>query len=129
MKLNGLFVISAVYLGLVGLGFLFAPTALMFGTVGSGASAALIANLRGPASTFIAIAVLNWMARNTEASSARDAIVLANTVGFGIAGILDVLAVLTSGAPTIELVPAIINLIIAVAFFMAGKASMSASAK
>jgi len=129
MKLNSLFVISALYLGLVGLGFLFAPTALMFGTVGPGASAALIANLRGPASTFIAIAVMNWMARNAEASTARDAIVLANTVGFGIAGILDVLAVVTSGAPAIELVPAVINLLIAVAFFMAGKASMSASTK
>jgi hypothetical protein len=125
MKLNILLTISAIYLALVGLGFLFAPTAIMFGTVEAGASAALIANLRGPASTFIAIAVLNWVARNAEASKARDVIVLANTIGFGLAGILDVLAVL-SGAPAIELVPAIINLLIAAAFFWAGRASMSA---
>lgn len=125
MKLNVLLAISAIYLALAGLGFLFAPTGIMFGTVEAGASAALIANLRGPASTVIAIAVLNWIARNAEASKARDAIILANTIGFGLAGILDVLAVL-SGAPTIELVPAVINLLIAVAFFWAGRASMSA---
>ena len=125
MKLNVLLTISAVYLALVGLGFLFAPTAIMFGTVEAGASAALIANLRGPASTFIAIAVMNWVARNAEASTARNAIVLANTVGFGLAGILDVLAVV-SGAPAIELIPAIINLLIAAAFFWIGRANMSA---
>ena len=128
MRLNILFVISAIYLALVGLGFLFAPTALMFGTVGPEASAALIANLRGPASTFIAIALLNWLARNAEASKTRDAIVLANIVGFALAGVSDVLAVV-SGAPSIELVPAIINLVIVVAFFWLGRASMSAATR
>ena len=107
---------------------LVAPTAFMFGTVGPDASAALIANLRGPASTFIAIALLNWLARNAEASKTRDAIVLANIVGFALAGVLDVLAVV-SGAPSIELVPAIINLVIVVAFFWLGRASMSAATR
>lgn len=129
MRLNILFVISAIYLALVGLGFLFAPTALMFGTVGPEVSGALIANLRGPASTFLAIALLNWLVRNAETSKTRDAIVLANTVGFGLAGVLDVLAVVGSGAPTIELIPAILNLVIAVAFFWLGRASMSAATR
>jgi hypothetical protein len=123
-----LFVISAIYLALVGLGFLFAPTALMFGTVGPEASAALIANLRGPASLFIAIAVLNWLARNAEPSKIRDAIVLSNIVGFTLAAALDVLAAV-SGAPTIVLVPAIINLVIVVAFFWLGRANMSAATR
>ena len=129
MRLNILFVISAIYLALVGLGFLFAPTALMFGTVGPEASAALIANLRGPASLFIAIALLNWLARNAEASKTRDAIVLSNIVGFALAGVLDVIAVVGTGAPSIELVSAIINFVLVVAFFWLGRASMSAATR
>src|SRR3954447_7059042 len=119
-------VISAIYLGLVGLGMLFAPTAFMFGTVGPEASAALIANLRGPASLFIAIALLNWLARNAEPSKARDAIVVSNIVGFALAGVLDVLAV-SSGAPSIELAPAITNFVIVVAFLWLGRARVSAA--
>jgi len=129
MRLNILFVISAIYLALVGLGFLFAPTALMFGTVGPEASAALIANLRGPASLFIAIALLNWLARNAEASKTRDAIVLSNIVGFALAGVLDVIAVVGTGAPSIELVPAIINFVLVVAFFWLGRVNMSAATR
>jgi hypothetical protein len=129
MRLNILFVISAIYLALVGLGFLFAPTALMFGTVGPEASAALIANLRGPASLFIAIALLNWLARNAEASKTRDAIVLSNIVGFALAGVLDVIAVIGTGAPSIELVPATINFVLVVAFFWLGRAKMSAATR
>ena len=129
MRLNILFVISAIYLALVGLGFLFAPTALMFGTVGPEASAALIANLRGPASLFIATALLNWLARNAEVSKTRDAIVLANIVGFALAGVLDVIAVIGTGAPSIELVPAIINFVLVVAFFWLGRANMSAATR
>jgi hypothetical protein len=129
MRLSILFVISAIYLALVGLGFLFAPTALMFGTVGPEASAALIANLRGPASLFIAIALLNWLARNAEASKTRDAIVLSNIVGFALAGVLDVIAVVGTGAPSIELVPAIINFVLVVAFFWLGRANMSAATR
>jgi len=71
--------------------------------------------------------VLNWLARNAEASKARDAIVLANTIGFGLGGILDVLAVL-SGVPAVALVSAAIDLLIAVAFFWAGRMNMSAKA-
>ena len=121
MKLNTLLTISGVYLALVGLGFLFAPTVIMFGTVGPGASAALIAILRGVASTFIAIAVLNWAARNAEPSTARNAIVLANTIGFGLAGVLDVIAIF-SGAPAMQWIPTILNLLIAVAFWQVGQA-------
>lgn len=127
MKLNVLLSISAIYMALLGLGFLFAPEALSFGVVPAGASAALIAYLRSPASTFIGIAVLNWMARNAEASAARNAIVLANTIGFGLAAVLGVLGVL-SGVRAVALVFAVINLLIAAAFFWAGRMSMSAKA-
>ncbi len=125
MKLNVILIISAAYMALIGLGHLFAPVAMSAGVVPADASSGLIAFLRHYAALFIAIAVMNWMARNAEASPARNAIVLANTVAFGIAAILDVSAVL-SGAGAVGLVPAAINLVIATAFFWAGRMSMSA---
>src|SRR5205823_2898226 len=85
MKLNLLLILAAIYLALIGLGYLLVPDALLFGTLAAGAAAPLLANLRGVASTFFGIAVVNWLARNAEPSTARNAIIVANVVGFGIA--------------------------------------------
>ena len=125
MKLNVILIISAVYMALIGLGHLVAPVAMSAGAVPADASSGLIAFLRHYSALFIAIAVMNWMARNSEASTARNAIVLANMVVFGLGAILDVGAVI-SGAGAVGLVPATINLVIATAFFWAGRMSMSA---
>lgn len=124
MKLNVIFIIAAIYMAVIGLGHLFAPIAMSAGVVPADASSGLTAFLRHYAALFIAIAVMNWMARNSEASTARNAIVLANIVAFGLAAILDVLAVV-SGAGAAGLVPASINLVIAIAFFWAGRMSVS----
>ena len=123
MKLNVILIISAVYMALIGLGHLFAPAAMSAGVVPSDASSGLIAFLRHYSALFIAIAVMNWMARNSEASTARNAIVLANIVVFGLAAILDVLTVI-SGAGAAGLVPATMNLVIAAAFVWAGRRNM-----
>jgi hypothetical protein len=124
MKLNVLLIISAIYMAFLGLGFVFAPQAMGVGAVPAEASAALIAYLRVFGSTFIGIAVLNWVARNAEASTARNAIFLANTVGFGLAAVLDVWGVL-SGGQQLALVFAFIHLLLTVAFIWAGRTSMS----
>src|SRR4051812_6485041 len=106
MKLNVVLMISAIYMAVLGLGFAFVPGAIGIGAAPTDASAALIAYLRVFGSTFVAIGVLNWMARNAEASSARNAIVLANMVGFGLAAVLDIWGVF-SGARPLALVFAI----------------------
>lgn len=124
MKLNTVLSISAIYMALVGLGYLVSPAALSLGAVDASASPVLTAFLRIPASTFLGIAVLNWMARNAEASKARDAIALGNTVGFALAAILSVWSVLIGGSP-IEWVFVVINLLFAVGFFWTGRAGMS----
>jgi hypothetical protein len=121
-----LFSVSSIYMALVGLGFLFAPDAIMFGSTGTNPSPALLADLRGVASTFIGIAVLNWLARKAEPSTARNAIVAANTVGFAIAGIADIAAVFVVSAPTAQVAPGIINLLFAAAFAWIGRTSMAA---
>ena len=125
MKLNVVLMISALYMALLGLGFVFAPQAIGIGAVPADASAALIAYLRVFGSTFIAIAALNWTARNAEASTARNAIVLGNVVGFGPAAVLDVWGVL-SGGRSLALVFAVIHLLLAVAFMWAGRANRPA---
>jgi len=106
-------------------GFMFVPQAIGIGAVPVEASASLIAYLRVFGSTFIAIGVLNWVARNAEASTARNAIVLANTVGFGLAALLDLWGVL-SGARPLAWLFAFIHLLFAVGFILAGRASMLA---
>src|SRR4051812_41540964 len=114
MKLNVLLRVSAMYMALLGLGFMLAPAVIGLGVVPADASAALIAYLRIPASTFLSIAVLNWMARNAEASVARNAIVVANIVGFGVAAGLEVLSVF-SGNRAFALVFATIHVLFAAA--------------
>ena len=127
MKLKLLLSITAIYMALLGLGFIFMPQAIGIGAVPADASAALIAYLRVFGSTFIAIALMNWVARNAEPSTALNAIVLANIVGFGSAGLLDVWG-LFNGARQLAIVFAAVHLLIAIAFIFAGRTSISAKA-
>jgi hypothetical protein len=101
------------------------PQAIGIGAVPTDASAALIAYLRLFGSPFLGIAVLNWTARNAEPSTARNAIILGNIVGFGAIAALDVWG-LFSGARQLTKVFAIIHLLFAVAFIWVGRMSMSA---
>ena len=125
MKLHTLLSIAAIYMAFVGLGFIFAPQAIGIDAMPTDASDALIAYLRLFGSPFLGIAVLNWTARNSGPSTARDAIILGNTVGFGAIGALDVWG-LFSGARQLTKVFAIIHLLFAVAFIWVGRRSMSA---
>ncbi|MEP7359149.1 MAG: hypothetical protein ABI847_17995 [Anaerolineales bacterium] len=125
MKLNLVLTISAIYMAILGLGFILVPGAIGIGAVPADATAALLAYLRVFGSTFLAIGVLNWVARNAEPSTARNAIVLANIVGFGLAALLDIWGVF-SGARQLALVFAIVHLVFTLAFIWAGRASMAA---
>ena len=127
VKLGVLLRVAAVYMALVGVAFLAWPDAMMLGTLGAGASAALLGMIRVFASTFLGIAVLNWIAARAPSSPARDAIVLGNTVGFALAAILGCLAVV-GGAPSTGVANVVVALAFAVAFFLAGRASMAARA-
>jgi len=119
MKLKAVLTVSAIYMAVLALGFILAPQAIGIGAVPAAASAALIAYLRVFGSTFAGIAVMNWMARDAEPSTARNAIVMANVVGFGLAAALDIWG-LFSGARQLALVFAIIHLLVTVAFIAAG---------
>lgn len=125
MKLNVLLSMTAVYLALLGLGFIFAPEAIGRGAVPANPSPALIAYLRVFGTTFLGIAALNWTARNAEPSTARKSIILGNIVGFGVGPVLDVWGLLT-GARELAVVFGTIHLLIALSFVWAWRSSASA---
>jgi hypothetical protein len=125
VKLRILLSIAAIYMAVVGLGFIFAPQRFGVGAVPTDASAALIAYLRLFGSPFLGIAVLNWMARNAEPSTARNAIILGNIVGFAAIAALDVWGVFSGGRQLTKLF-AFIHLLFTSAFIWVGRMSMSA---
>jgi hypothetical protein len=126
MKLKTVLTVSAVYLGVLGIGFMFAPRQIGVEAVPADASPALIAYLRIFGGPCLGIAVLNWLARNAEPSTARDAIVLANIIGFGCVAAMDVWGVFSGGARPVAKAFLVIHLLMTVAFVVAGRASMGA---
>jgi hypothetical protein len=125
MTLRALLSVAAIYMALVGLGLIFAPRAFGIGAVPGDASPTLIAYLRLFGSPFLGIAVLDWMARNAEPSTARNAIILGNTVGFAAIAVLDVWGML-SGGRQLTTAFAVIHLLLAIAFIWVGRMSTSA---
>ena len=126
MKLKVVLTVSAIYLAVLGVGFMFAPRQIGIDAVPADASPALIAYLRIFGGPILGIAVLNWMGRNAEPSAARNAIVLGNIVGFGCVTAMDVLGVFGGGAREAAKLFLVIHLLMTVAFVVAGRASMRA---
>jgi len=126
MKPSLLLTVSAIYLALIGILLQVDPVST-FG-LDANASAVLITNIRVPLSLLLAIAVINWFARKSDASSARDAIFLGNTVAFAFVAIGDFVATVLSGDP-LGWVFVVINLLFAIAFFVVGRANMSTVTK
>ena len=121
MKLKPVLIASAIYLALIGLAVLFVPRYFGIGAVPPDASPALLAFLRIFAGPCLGIAALNWMTRNAEPSPARDAIVLANAIGFGIVAANDVWGVLSGDAREIAKLFLVIHLLFAIAFIAAAR--------
>ena len=124
--LKAVLTLSAIYLAVLGVGFMFVPRETGIGAVPADASPALIAYLRIFGGPFLGIAVLNWMARDAEPSAARNAIVLANIVGFGCVAAMDVWGVFSGDARQVAKVFLVVHLLMTVAFVVAGRASMRA---
>jgi hypothetical protein len=128
MTLKVVLIASAIYLGLIGIGVMFVPQYFGIGAVPPDAPPALIAFLRIFAGPCLGIAVLNWMARNAEPSSARNAIVVANIVGFGCVTAMDVWGVFSGDARQVARVFLVVHLLFTSAFVVAGGASMRENA-
>ena len=127
MKPKLLLTLASIEIALIGLLGLFVPTTTSYGFEVN-MPAYLNATARIPFSLFFGLAVVNWFARNAEASKARNAIFLGNMVGHLLWAILVAITVLTPGAQPAGWVAVVIYLLFAVAFFVVGRANMSTSA-
>jgi hypothetical protein len=125
MKLNVMFAIAAIVLILFGLLSFFAPPAL----AGTDPTAAFSAKINGV--ILLALGVLAWLVRNDGTSKTRDSVVLGYTLLFVLWALVSLYGVTLTDMPShnISWIPALIQALIAVGFFMAGKTSMSASAR
>jgi hypothetical protein len=128
MTLKVVLAASAIYLGLIGMGVLVAPQYFGIGAVPADASPALIAFLRVFAGPCLGIAVLNWTARNAEPSTARNAIVLANIVGFGCVTAVDVWGVFSGDARQLARWFLVAHLLFTLAFVVTRRASLRETA-
>jgi hypothetical protein len=122
--LKAVLTVSAIYQAIVGVGMMLAPRQFGIDAVPPDASPALIAFLRIFGGPMLGIAVLNWMARNAEPSTARNAIVLANIVGFGCVALMDVWGVFTGGARPIAKLFLAIHLLLTAAFVVVWRRSL-----
>lgn len=113
--------LSALYLGAIGVALMLFPLQFGVGAVPADASPELIALLRLLGGPFLGIAVLNWLTRNAEPSPALRAILMANIVGFGAVAANDVWGVASGEAREMAKVFLVIHLGFAVAFVMAAR--------
>jgi hypothetical protein len=109
---------------MLGIGFMFAPRELGIDAVPADASPALVAYLRLFGGPFLGIAVLNWLVRNAGPSSARNAIVIANIVGFACVTSMDVWGVFSGDARQMARLFLVIHMLMTVGFVLAGRAGM-----
>jgi len=111
--------VAAIYQGMIGVGMMLVPRQFGIDAVPADASPALMHFLRIFGGPIVGIAVLNWMARNAGPSTTRNAIVVANFVGFGCITLIDVWGVFTGGARPIAKLFLLIHVLFTVAFFRA----------
>jgi hypothetical protein len=123
MKVKAILTLSAIYLAILGVGFMLVPQKIGIDAVPADASPALIAYLRIFGGPCLGIAVLNWLTRNAEPSATRNAIVLANIVGFGCVTVMDIWGVFGGAAREAAKLFLVIHLLMTCAFVVAWRGS------
>jgi len=124
MKLNVMFTIASILLIFLGILSLISPPAV----IGTTDVTARFNGMLGGVS-WLALGVMAWLVRNAEASKTRDSVVLGYTILFALWAVVSVYgSFLDTPNANISWIPALIQALLAVGFFLAGKASMSKSA-
>ena len=115
--------LSALYLAAIGLALVALPLQFGVGAVPPDASPQLIALLRLLGGPFFGIAALNWLSRNAEPSTARNAILVANIVGFGAVAANDIWGVASGEARDLARVFVVVHSLFTLAFLAAARAN------
>ena len=125
MKLNVMFTIAAVYGVLNGLAALLIPaTILSMGGFPASSGVLMLTRFMGVAN--LGLGLIAWLVRNAEASKVRDAVTLGFTVFFALHALTSLYGQFTDTSTSGHWVMATLQGLIAVGFFMAGRAGMSA---
>ena len=130
MKLSVMFVIAAILLTLIGIASILVPVVAPAALVGAAvldATGAFNVMLSGVGQ--LSLGVIAWLVRNAEASKTRDSVVVGYTFLFALWAAISLYGVTLSEMPShnISWLPALIQALLAVGFFVAGRSSMSKS--
>jgi hypothetical protein len=129
MKLNVMFTIAAIVMTIIGLAQLLAPIT-MVGAAGieTSLSSAYLMTIRFAGVELLGLGLIAWFVRNADASRVRDGVTLGFTIYFALHALTSLYGQFTDTTTSAHWVVATIQALIAVGFFMAGRASMSTSA-
>ncbi|HKT59023.1 MAG TPA: hypothetical protein VJQ46_03170 [Gemmatimonadales bacterium] len=122
MKLKTVLTVSAIYLGLLGIGLMLVPRQFGVDAIPPDASPALLTLFRLLGGPMVGIAVMNWLARNAEPSATRNAIVTGNIVGFACVTANDIWGVFSGSARPQAKLFLVIHLLLTAAFVLARRA-------
>ncbi len=124
MKLNVMFTIAAILLVFMSVMAFFTPPALA-GTT----DVAKTFDTKISGVLLLSLGIIAWLVRNAEASKTRDSLVLGYTILFVLWAVVSVYgSFLDMPYAKISWIIGLIQALVSVGFFMAGKASMSKSA-
>src|SRR3990172_2213664 len=129
MKLNlkVMLIIAAVYHILNGLLGLLAPVSMFGVTMDASTPMFLVMTMRFWGVASLPLGLIAWLIRNAEASKTRDAVVLGLTFFFVLETPVSLYGYFVDpGSP--HLIFAVLEALIAVGFFIAGRSSMSTNA-
>ena len=126
MKLNVMFIIAAVYGFVTGLPSILAPQA-MASMGGMEIPSGMLMVIRFLGCAELGLGLIAWLVRNAEASKTRDGVVLGFTIYFALHALTSLYGQFTDTSVSMHWVMATLQGLIALGFFMAGRAGMTKS--
>ena len=124
MKLSVMFVIAAVYGLLIGLPALVAPQMMVtMGGITPSSGVLMLARFIGVAN--IGLGLIAWLVRNAEASTTRDGVAMGFFVFFSLHALTSLYGQFTDTSTSMHWFMALLQALMAVGFFLAGRAGMS----
>ena len=126
MKPKLFLTIAALYMLLGGVGQIFTPAISFY--LDSSTSTYTLHIIRATTALLMGMGAIYWFARDTEPSRGRDAIFMGSAAGFGLNTVFIVLAALSPDGVGLTWGIAALNLLVAVGFFVVGRANMSTAA-
>ena len=125
MKLKLMLVITAVYGIALGLFELIAPAAASASALTATSPGMLFMIVRFWGVSYIGLGLIAWLVRNADASKVRDGVAMGFFIFFTLHALTSLYGQFTDASTSTHWIMAIVQGLIAVGFFITGKAGMS----